>query len=542
MIWKWLGIMALLLFLFEGVEANQAPPKVTVDVKRFGEGTCSGTFVAHDLPHITTVKSERIRLYESNGSGLGINDLNGDGLQDIVLANLDGPSTLLWNEGDLNFRKTEIDLAPRRDVNLVDVNGDGLIDIVLTGQATTPALWQNVGNELSKLGSLKGVSHLAYSMDWADVDRDGDLDLVTASYDADLEKTLKDSFLLGGGAGVFYYENRDGQFVGKRLANKAQALTVFMNDFNDDGQLDLAVGNDFAFPDQYWTFDNGQWMPFQPFMITTYSTMSFDAGDINNDGQSEFFATDMQPYSTDPQTQKQWQPLLEQLMKKPRLTNDPQTIENILQRVDTQDGYTNIARTMGLSATGWSWSAQFGDLNSDGYLDLYVVNGMIALELFGQLPNSELVEENQARRNLNGTRFVPAPEWQLNSTRSGRGMTMADMDNDGDLDIVVNNLMSAAQLFENQLCEGHNLIVQLRQPAIQNHDQIGARIILHTATGTYQRQIRASSGYLSGNPTQVHFGLPDGSQIEDLEVQWTDGVISHLSAIQVDTLLTVARE
>lgn len=543
MVWKRLRIAGLLaaLSLNSSTMAAQIPA-VSIQTTPFQAGVCSGSFIAHDLPHTTVVKGDLIRLYDGNGSGLAINDLNGDGLLDVVFANMDGPASILWNAGGLIFRKHEINMRRTRDVKLVDVDGDGLADIVFSGQSTRPALWRNLGDEHFKLQFFQRVNQYAYAMDWADVDSDGDLDLVTGSYDADLEKTLKNSFLLGGGAGVFYYENQAGQFVGKRLAKRSQALAVFLGDLNNDGQIDLAVGNDFAFPDQYWTYEDGQWLPFEPFAVTTFSTMSFDAGDINNDGQMEFFATDMKPYSDDPHVLKGWQPLLDQLQRTPRLANDPQMIENILQSSTAKGGYTNIAESMGLSASGWSWSAKFGDLNSDGYVDAYVVNGMMALELFGQLPNSELVEENQAFRNVSGGQFVPAPEWQLNSTRSGRGMNMADMDNDGDLDIVVNNLMSPAQLFENQMCSGHNLIVELRQPAIPNHAQIGAYIILHTTTGRYQRQMRASSGYLSGDPARVHFGLPQNSQIQDLEIRWTDGEISHLSPVQMDTLLTISRE
>ena len=126
--------------------------------------------------------------------------------------------------------------------------------------------------------------------------------------------------------------------------------------------------------------------------------------------------------------------------------------------------WENQATRRGVDATGWSWSARFGDLDQDGYLDLYIVNGMIATDLFGYLNNGELVEENQAFHNRGDGSFQPAPQWQLGSTASGRGMIMADLDGDGDLDIVVNNLRGFAQLFENQLCTGASLQVDLVWP------------------------------------------------------------------------------
>jgi hypothetical protein len=182
---------------------------------------------------------------------------------------------------------------------------------------------------------------------------------------------------------------------------------------------------------------------------------------------------------------------------------------------------------------------QVGDLDSDGFVDLYVVNGMIAVDLFWYLPYDELIEENQVFRNIDGIGFTQAPEWGLNVTDSGRGMTMADMDNDGDLDIVVNNLMSASQLFENQLCGGNNLTVDLRQPESTNLDAIGSQVILHTSTGIYQREVRASSGYLSGDPSRIHFGFPEISQIYYLEVIWTDGEIDRIDDIDANTHLEI---
>jgi hypothetical protein len=167
---------------------------------------------------------------------------------------------------------------------------------------------------------------------------------------------------------------------------------------------------------------------------------------------------------------------------------------------------------------------------------------MIAHELFAHLPNSELIEENQAFQNIHGQVFQQAPHWNLNATESGRGMSMADMDGDGDLDIIVNNLMSNATLFENQLCGGNNLTLALRQPSTQNLDAIGAQVVLHTSAGTYQREVRASSGYLSSDASQLHFGFSDQTELEYLEIRWTNGVISRLGDIQVNTHIAITRQ
>jgi hypothetical protein len=205
---------------------------------------------------------------------------------------------------------------------------------------------------------------------------------------------------------------------------------------------------------------------------------------------------------------------------------------------DTWREQGNVRR---VDATGWSWASKFGDLDQDGYQDLYVVNGMIAQNLFKHLPNGELVEENQALRNQGDGSFQPMPDWQLGSTYSGRGMSMADLDNDGDLDIVVNNLRQSAQLFENQLCEGTSLQVEVRWPESANPFGIGAQVRLQSSMGTMQRDVRVISSYLAGDPVRVHFGFPPDTTLEAIDILWPDGAHSRVEAPPVGYLLEVTR-
>jgi hypothetical protein len=166
---------------------------------------------------------------------------------------------------------------------------------------------------------------------------------------------------------------------------------------------------------------------------------------------------------------------------------------------------------------------------------------MIAADLFRHLPNDELVEANQAFRSDGGQHFIPAPEWGLGSTASGRGMSMADLDNDGDLDIVVNNLRTPAQLFENRLCNGEGVEVDFRWASSRNTRALGAVVTLHTSAGVMTREVRAGSGYLSGDPSRLHFGFPAGTAPERLEVRWPDGFLSVIESPAANTLLTVTR-
>ncbi|MCB8947359.1 MAG: VCBS repeat-containing protein [Ardenticatenaceae bacterium] len=508
--------------------------------------SCNGEFVTHWLDHVTDVQGEVVRMFETNGAGVAINDLDQDGWLDIVFANLNGPATIFWNRGDLTFAKETLPDLNTRAVNIVDVTGDGRLDIVFTHIVSSLTYWENVGvagngrTTFTRL-PLPGVRALAHSMAWGDLNGDGSLDLVTGSYDAELNLNLGNTFLFSDGEGVYQYMQSSGAFTATRLANASQALVIALLDVNQDGQRDILVGNDFSIPDMTWLQQNGTWQPASPFPTTAKHTMNFDWGDINNDGTFELFATDMTPYETDEIGLAPWMIMMETMAPEPMAAGDPQITSNVLLMQNEAGTYQNRAVMSGVHASGWAWSGKFGDLNQDGFLDLYVVNGMIDAEMFDYLPGNELVEENQAYQNVGGNFFTPTPDWQLGSNESGRGMSLADLDNDGDLDIVVNNLRSQAQLFENQLCRGASLEVDLRWPASPNPFALGSTLILHTSTGTYTRDVRANSGYLSGDATRVHFGFPAEAELNALEIIWPDGEVTIINDLAANTLLGVER-
>jgi enediyne biosynthesis protein E4 len=483
-------------------------------------------------------------MFEGNGAGVAIGDLDGDGLLDVVLAGSHSPNTILWNQGSLRFRTERMTIGDSRAVNLVDVDGDGRLDIVLTRRMGGVNFWRNLPASTSKDAIfaqelLPNVARPAYAMAWGDLNGDGALDFVAGSYDAELLNGQGNSFLMSSGAGVYVYQRRGDSYEPRQLALKSHALAIALFDLDSDGRRDIVVGNDFAMRDGAWVQRAGDWAEARPFARTSHSTMSFDAGDIDNDGVAELFATDMKPYDTSVATLAEWQPMMVEMFS-PLPLGDPQIVENTLQTRSGQS-FRNEGYTRGLSATGWSWSGEFGDLDNDGAQDVYVVNGMIEAELFRYLLGGELVERNQALRNDGTGHFVPAPEWQLGSQRSGRGMAMADLDGDGDLDIVVNNLRAPAQLFENQLCGGASLEAELRWPASRNTRALGATVVLHTSAGSYTRDVRASAGYLSGPPSRLHFGVPAGATLEWLEVRWPDGQVSVVDAPALGSLLTVTR-
>lgn len=548
-------LLSLLVLLLSGCSAGspratelvQTPvlTPVTVAVHALAQPSpCENRFVAHNLPFATGTRIREIHTYISNGAGVAANDLDGDGDLDLLFASIDRNSTILWNEGDLRFVAEELAASFTRSAQIVDVDGDGLLDIVFTQRALDSlSFWRNSrqsGIHRFVQTPLAGVDVYAYAQGWADLSGDDALDLVAGSYNTELKQQGIPAPTADDRAGLFVYEQSADGFVGQHLAPTSEALSIGLVDLNGDGQLDIWAANDFALEDSVWgRADGAGWQPLDPFAQMSHSTMSIEWGDIANDGGLALFSTDMNPYDISTVNLARWLPMMTTLAE-PHRVGDPQRMANVLQ-VQNGHFWRNRASALGVEATGWSWAARFGDLDNDGLLDLYVVNGMIADNLFGHLPNSELVEENRVFRNRGGGKFTSAPEWGLGATASGRGMVMADVDNDGDLDVVINNLRAAALLLENRLCGGAALAVDLRQPASANPYAVGAQVELVTSQGMLRRDVRASGGYLSGDPLRLHFGFPSDAVLQELRIHWPDGALSTITEFVPGTRLEVTR-
>jgi enediyne biosynthesis protein E4 len=522
-------------------------PKVPVSITTstiLPSKTCGTSFLEHDLNHTTVARGGDRTVYDSNGSGIAVGDLDRDGLSDIVLGNIGGSSSIQWNLGDFKFKSQELlnnlglPESQTRAVALVDVNSDSWLDIVFTHSQGGISAWLNDHKKGFTLQTLNGVDFPAYTMIWDDLNGTGKLDLVTASYDALLETELKDSFLLSRGAGVVVYKRNGQEFAGTRLVKNSQTLAMALFDVNNDGKRDLIVGNDFAVPDLAF-LNSSDWKKVKPFKRTTKNTMGFSSSDIDNDGKLELFATDMKPKMDDEKVIAKWITFMQKTYEKSQYSSI-QRAENVMERRNDDGSFQNIAYELGLDATGWSWSAKFGDLNNDGFEDLYVVNGMIDTQNLTYLPNNELIETNKAYLNTGG-KFSPQSNWNLGSSSSGRGMSMTDLNNDGQLDIVVNNLAKPAQVFENQLCGGNSLEVELNWLGSSNTKGIGATVFLNSSVKTMQREVLSQSGYLSGNDPRIHFGIPKNAVIESLEVVWSDGKRSTIEKPEANTILNISR-
>lgn len=490
---------------------------------------CRDRFVEHELDHTTRAADAPARLFDSNGSGVAADDLDGDGLPDIVLGNLEGSNTILWNEGGFTFTRADMRDRSTRSVNLVDVDADGLLDIVTTHRGAGLAVFRNLGDRQFDQVPLRGVGAPAYSMSWGDVDGDDDLDLLAGSYDAELDQTLRSTFLFSDGAGVYLYRRDGERFAGERLATDAHALVSALVDLDLDGAPDAFVGNDFSVADLVWTNDGtGAMAPADPFARSAAHPMSFDTGDVDGDGIEEIFVTDMRPDTTDTARLAEWLPLMATMNE----LDDPasqQKIRNMLHAHDDDGRFRDDAERAGVDAAGWAWSARFGDLDLDGDVDLHVANGMIAAETFAYLDGAEIREPNVTFVNRGDGAFTRAEGWGLDSIASGRGSVLVDLDLDGRLDVVVNNLQSPAMAYENRLCtDGDAITVALRMPGTGNTHAIGATVTLVDGDRHTVRTVRAGGGYLSGTPSALHLGVAADTDPDRLEVRWPDGSTSTI--------------
>jgi enediyne biosynthesis protein E4 len=540
-----------------------------------------------------------------NGGGVAIGDLTGDGLPEIVLTANQGGTRLYLNEGKFRFRDVtkEAGLGAKHvwttGVTLADVDGDGKLDIYVchAGQADSTqrrnelfinkGLGQDGVPTFSEEAVAWGVADEGYSTQgvFFDYDRDGKLDLYVinnsprpvSSFGIRNTRDVRDRF---GGARL--YHNDGGRFSDASakagiFGNEAGfGLGVAVSDVNRDGWPDIYTSNDF-FEQDYLYINNhdgtftesvARAMPY-----TSYFSMGLDVADVNNDGWPDVYTTDMLP--EDDKRLKTTSSYESWDVYQRRLQSgfNAQFMRNMLQLNNGNGTFSDIGQLAGVARTDWSWSALIADLDQDGRKDIFVTNGLArdvtSQDYIAFLGSNETVRSmtkgggakvdflglinamsstmlpNYAFRNRGDLTFAnEAMSWGLDTPSQSNGAAYGDLDGDGALDLVVNNVNAEAFVYRNNdrvLAKNHWLQVNLAG-AGSNRFAVGARVTVVAGGEQQVQELQPTRGFQSSVDYVLAFGLGAHDSVDRLTVDWPDGRTSVVQGVKADQRLTVRQD
>lgn len=531
-----------------------------------------------------------------NGAGVGLGDFNRDGLVDIYFCGNIVDNKLYINRGDFHFEDITAQAGVACEgvwstgVSIADVNGDGWPDIYVckSGLPDTPhrnnELFINNGDlTFTEQAEAYGINDLGLSThaSFFDYDRDGDLDcyLLNNSFqsvtDFDMVEggrlvrdTLGANKLYRNDGGYFTDVSAEAGIYGSKIGF---GLGVSVADLNRDGWLDLYVSNDFFERDYlYLNMQDGNFSEVLDEQLgeSSLGAMGADIADINNDGWPDIFVTEMTAEDDRRLKTKvlfeSWQSYQNKVTK----GYHRQFARNVLQLNNRNGSFSEIGRYSQVDATDWSWGALILDLDNDGWRDLFVANGIYKdlldrdyldfysnpalirsmiqseeqaiLSIIDRIPSERV--PNYAFRNQGDLRFSNlADEWGLATPSHSNGAAYGDLDNDGDLDLVINNVNMPPFLYRNNTreLEHSNFLSLSLHGTGSNPDAIGARVTLYYQNQiSYQEQI-PMRGFKSAVDQRLHFGLGDISLIDSIHLHWPDGQCSRLYEIQANQFLVL---
>jgi enediyne biosynthesis protein E4 len=578
----------LLVLMLVVLSCTEKPRFELLDPDKTGV-TFNNVVVETDSVHVLNFE------YIYNGAGVGIVDLNNDGLQDIIFtANQVAPRIYL-NKGKLRFEDISSSFRDLDNgqwysgITFTDINNDGWKDIYLTCTALPlPEKRKNrfyISQGIQDDGSLLfidqaeayGLADESYSVQAAflDYDNDGDLDLyllnnfVTERLSASYRAKINDGSAINNDK--FYRNNGDGTFTNVTreagIVYEGFGLGLAVGDINKDGYPDVYVSNDYISNDllyinqQDGTFKNeiASLMSYQ-----TKSSMGNDMADINNDGFPDMFTLDMMPeyYYKKKQTINGFGYIY--FINDEKYGYEHQFLRNMMHLHNgLLDGkmipYSEVGQMMGIYHSEWSWSPLFADYDNDGDKDLLIANGYprdmtdkdwtrYKAQVYGSIADERHVIEkcppskmnNYAYENIGEYRFVNnKPKWFEPIESYSYGAAFVDLDNDGDLDYVTNNLNDVAFVYKNRTVEkdkkrANYLRIQLRGDSL-NPEAFGAKIELWSGDSYQFQEQFLSRGYISSVDPEVHFGLGSRTMIDSLKVTWpTSGKVTILKNVPVN--------
>lgn len=542
-------------------------------------------------------------LYYYNGGGVVAADFNNDDLVDLYFVGNQVADELYINKGDLSFERATdrsgIDNATGWSTGAthVDINNDGLLDIYICKVGRYRSikgknlLYVNKGIDengfplFEEQAAQYGLDFIGFSTQAAffDYDLDDDLDMFLMNHSVHPNRTYGRGSIrkrFDPLSGDVLFRNDGGKFIevseeaGIFQGKIGYGLGLSISDVNNDGYPDIYVGNDF-FENDY-LYINQQDGTFKDLISadnlrlghTTHYSMGNDIADINNDGLMDIVSLDMLP--EDLKTYKTSgleyaYPIYQQYL---RNGYAPQYMQNTLHLNLGNGNFSEIAHISGIAATEWSWGALLADFDNDGLKDIFITNGIkgatndmdymnfIANEdlqrridagmdhtdmpLIHEIPEKKV--PNYFFKNNGDLTFTNTTEiWSEARASFSNGTTYADLDNDGDLDIIVSNINEKALILKNN-AQNNNFLQITFDGATKNKFGIGAKAIAFVGNKVYSAENFVVRGYLSSSPSKLHLGLGKDSIIDSLTVVWPGGAFETLQNVRANQLLEVSQK
>jgi len=547
----------------------------------------------------TVSESEALNIlsyeYFYNGGGVAVGDINNDGLPDLFFTGNMRPNQLYLNLGGCKFKDITDQASPalagrkngwKTGVTMADVNGDGRLDIYVCYSGKKPddvrrnQLFINQGNsKFLEQASSYGLDDPGYGTQAAffDYDNDGDLDLFLLNHN--IKKIDNMEFARYKGevdalAGNKLFKNENGHFTDvSQAAGIIQSpltfgLGIAVADLNKDGWQDVYVTNDYNEPDYlYINNKNGTFTDHSKQMLRHHShfSMGVDIADFNNDTQPDIFTLDMLPADNHRQKSLQLQENYETFALLLQQELYPQYMRNMLHLNNGDGTFSEIAQLAGVSKTDWSWCPLIADFDNDGYKDIYISNGylrdytnkdflrywgdykikkamarepFLLMDLVTAMP-STAVPDYIFKNEHNLTFSNQQEAWGLNQTNMSNGAIYADLDNDGDLDLVVNTMNQPASVYRNHSTDVHHmayLALKLTSPA-QNTQAVGAKVYVYTPGQVQYQEVNPNRGYLSCVSTTLNFGLGTNQRADSVRIVWPNQTSQLLTAVKANQLL-----
>ena len=529
-------------------------------------------------------------LYFYNGGGVALGDINNDGLVDIYFTSNQGENKLYLNKGGFQFQDISSSAGVTGEggwstgVTMADINGDGLLDIYVCqvgdykGLKGKNKLYINNGNlTFSEKAADYGIDFVGFSTHavFFDYDQDGDLDLYLLNHSikkpevfshADTKFTNQDE---KGGDKLYKSLLAQGEYKMTEVTQSAGILSsslgfglgVGIADVNGDGWMDIYVSNDFT-EDDYLYINQGDGTFLESLREyienTSRYSMGNDLADINNDGLPDIFTTDMLPEDPEIWMKSVGEDKQEVFDVKKRLGYGDQYVRNHLQLNRGDGKFSEIGLLTNTFATDWSWSPLIFDMDNDGLKDIHITNGIVkrpndldfiqySQEPAPGLPESEIQKKqidmlptvklpNFTFKNEGNLQFDNVSEkWGLDQLSYSNGSAYADLDNDGDLDLVINNTDQEAFIYRNNSSEklGLNYVqIDLKGDGF-NQFGIGAQVWVYAGNDSFFQALSTSRGFQSGTSTTLTFGLGVNEIIDSVLVSWNAKDVEVFNGIKV---------